>query len=391
MRTQQSATLLAQPIPPPAQPWGTTFLDLLRLFSPITWYGLAKNAEKSPFVTIEWERLPQGLVGFLVPLMIVLGTKQLRPTLLSLGRILPCYMVSPWACHCFLASMAKPFVQLGQEGLRQRDFRAAALPEAVSTLAELVAQSQAIRYRRFDMYLPPQVPAIEDGGVSSHIAGKQQKEKYHPKAILFLPGTGVDHISYSPIAAQLAEGGYVVVVPSLEPFRLAQDYLGAEWPSMRRIMIRVQQKLDAKCHWILAGHSAGSFAAMALAYQLHTQERQEQQSNIKRGHALDISSRLVMWASMYLLSYATNLKETAIQLLLIQGDQDALLEMTKDAKDEFEENYLPPVCRQIIIQGGTHGGFASYSSPLVVEQGELSREQQQLQACQETLKFLQGP
>ena len=388
-------------------------MDRLRLISPKTWYGMAKNAQKSPFVTIDWELLPQGLLGLLLPLILFVVAKhglQLLPSLLpfvSLGsntilprNILGSYMVSPWACHCVLAGMAKPFVQLGQVGLRQQDFRSPPLPEAVNTLNELVATSRVIRHRRYDIYLPPNVRVGTGNDKSAtEIQGKRatdsQSSSHTQKAILWFPGAGIDIVSYAPVAAQLSEGGYVVVVPSMEPFRLSQEHLGAELSSIRRIMWRVQQQLAAnsrsttvtsfeKLEWIIAGHSAGSFAAMRLAHQLHT--KQQQRSRLH--DTFNISSKLVMWASMYLLHYGSCLKDTSIEVLLIQADNDALVAMTKDAKDAFHDKFLPQSCVHVMVKGGTHEGFASYQSPLE-EMGKISREAQQTKACRDTLKFLQ--
>ena len=370
-------------------------------------------------MTIDWELLPQGLLGLLLPLILFAvakhGLQLLSSSLpLSLGsknilpfNILKCYMLSPWACHCVLAGIAKPFVQLGQVGLRQQDFRSLPRPEAVSILNELVATSRVIRYRRYDMYLPPDVRVgtgsdrsateIQGTNDSSRQRANGTPTKSHAqRAILWFPGAGIDIASYAPVAFQLSEGGYVVVLPSMEPFRLAQEHLGAEWSSIRRIMWRVQQQLAAatengsttsseKLEWIIAGHSAGSFAAMRLAHELHT--KQQQRSRFFND-TFDISSKLVMWASMYLHHYGSCLKDTPIEVLLIQADNDALLAMTKDAKDSFHAKFLPQACRHVTVKGGTHEGFASYQSPLE-EVGRISREAQQSKACQETLKFLQ--
>jgi len=276
--------------------------------------------------------------------------------------------------------MLNPFHQLRQAGMHQLAFRAEPLPEAVTVLQDAVAQSRAIRHRRYDLYLPPPV--------NNNSRDRKKKVKGgtmgEPKAILLIPGVGVDHASYAPVAVKLATGGYHVVIPSLEPFRLAQPFLGADWFSMRRIMRHVQRQLSTDLHWTLAGHSAGSFAAMALAYKMHAQANSATKAN-----NLHVSSNLIMWASMYLLPYMTSLKMTNIRMLLIQGDCDALLELTMNAKSGFEEEYLPAQSRLVVIRGATHAGFASYKST-IIESGRISQEKQQQRACRETLKFLQG-
>ncbi|CAB9520886.1 ADP-ribosylation factor GTPase-activating protein [Seminavis robusta] len=374
-----SATVRSALSPPP-QPWGTKLLDLSRLASPRTWWGVAMNVRRSPFVDIDWHPFLQGLLGVLVPFLVLLILLRTTTTTIGTTATVPrppalLYFGSPWAYHCLWVSMSKPLRELVGVGVNVWKGRSVPLPDAFETLTSSVAQSRCIRKRRYDLYLPPPT--------STTLPKQTDHDTEHQQtAILFLPGSGVSHAAYANAAARLSDAGYVVVVPSMEPLRLALPHLGADWWDIARILRRVQRQLGGHCHWVLAGHSMGSFAAMNLWAEYYDASSSRQSS-------FSIGPELVLWGVANFPTYmpSSNMTETT-QLLLVQGQDDLLLKMTEQWKD-LQEAKLPTNCQRVSIPGGTHGGFGSYPSE-ALPPGDLPHTKQQQLAVEATVQFLKN-
>jgi hypothetical protein len=158
------------------------------------------------------------------------------------------------------------------------------------------------------------------------------------------------------------------------------------------------------------GHSMGSFAAMRLFRQF-----QEEQTS---SHPI---SKLVVWGVGAFLSMSTDLSSfdsttnhnnsnngmttrttNTPRILKVQGTNDVLLDLTQFFEKEFQTHF-PSDTQVEWIEGGTHGGFASYypnpslAFPEEKEGGGgndddciLSYAEQQDQACALTARFLLG-
>jgi len=85
-------------------------------------------------------------------------------------------------------------------------------------------------------------------------------------------------------------------------------------------------------------------------------------------------------------------KATDIRCLLVQAEHDLVIETfaTVEATQRFGE-LLPPASSTVILRRGTHSGFGSYVPMWKPEVDGIPTEQQQQQeAVQATVQFLQG-
>jgi hypothetical protein len=355
------------------QPYGTRLADKLLYLSPSTWIGTASYAK----IDWQWKKFWLSLSGILIPAAcwrlcledekvprlkdrsdvslsssiqkvcnsLFSGRTQLRQ--LCSGLLFPV-----WSLGC---------AWVGSEGLRKvvyqmRQWSTAiqspARPDAWKLLADRIAMERAYRSRRYDVYLP--VEASDDSGTTP---GPKE-------AILLIPGFGVEHTAYAGVAAGLSDRGFLVVVVSAEPLRVPWMNLGCGAVRMRHIQGQVTRKYPSVKSWSLVGHSMGSFTATHLAPEL------------------DIH-RIVFWASAPL-AWLLNPKllSAGVRILVIQVSNDPIVELMipdKDKQKALTKQYyeiLPADTTVRVIEGGTHGGFASYKSKNISETQSISLEKQ---------------
>jgi pimeloyl-ACP methyl ester carboxylesterase len=180
-----------------------------------------------------------------------------------------------------------------------------------------------------------------------------------PRAGLILyPGGRVDHRSYAPLARQIAQYGYLVVIVRM-PLNLA--VLGLE---------RAGPVIDAHPgieKWAVGGHSLGG--AMAAAYA---------QRNAARVGGLALLAAYPPDSS--------DLSNLDIEVVSIFGSQDSILSA---ARLENTRHLLPEGTRWVEIEGGNHAGFGWYGSQPGDTPAGISRQEQQDLTVQAVVELLE--
>lgn len=357
--------LTTAPRPPSTPQFVTAFLDRLLLLSPRTWFGVLQLQSTYPESPLQASVLRDSTIGAVLPTVTIFLLMKLaaekQDTRLLLRRLALPYLVSPW----ILQSIYQVLLQclyLVKTMYRSFGDRSPVFPSATHELETRISRNRAYRTRRYDVYLPP---SREGGNIQ--------------RAVVLFPGAFVPHGAYSEVAGRLSDAGLVVVAVSMEPLLLAHPHLGADLGSMRRIMKKTQQQLElAEVEWSLMGHSMGAFAAMRLFDQL-------------RSHGDCTVRRLALWGVAAFVAASTDLsKYEDDDILLVQASNDFVVEMMSENQEELDAQF-PETAQQKMIQGGTHHGFASYSSSFSHQDGErkeLSYREQQQQACALTARFL---
>ena len=244
-----------------------------------------------------------------------------------------------------------------------------ARPDAWKLLADRIAMGRAYRSRRYDVYLPPVEASNDDSGTTTSVGPKE--------ALLLIPGFGVEHTAYAGVAAGLSDKGFLVVVVSAEPLRVPWMNLGCGAVRMRHIQAQVTRKHPSIKSWSLAGHSMGSFTATHSAPELGIQ-------------------RIVFWASAPLvwLLNPNLMSAGVVRVLVIQVSNDPVVDIMipdKDQQKALTNQYyelLPPDTTLRVIQGGTHGGFASYQSKNISEMQSIPLDKQFETTVDWTAEFL---
>ncbi len=374
-------------------------LDGLALLSPRTWYGILQSQTHSSFNIFDGIVLAQSILASLLPLLVLtyafkkVGSIRQREFLWKI--VTPVVGLSPWTLSA-LYNICRQCIYLFPPMLFYWTGRTEALPSAVKNLQLRVQQGRATRHRRYDVYWPttidPRIPA-QASEYTSHSHNLPQK------AILVLPGFGISHVAYSEVASRFSDAGFVVVVVSMEPLRLAHRHLGADAVSITRIMRRVQGDND-HFQWSLLGHSAGGFGAMHLFEKLrrqpaptlsiHTHTRTRTRTHIHK---------LILWGCAAIIDMSTDLSQLLFQeedspaILILQATNDSLLELTKPFQETFEKHFPKHQTVTEWIAGGTHQGFASYESTWVGSPDmatAIAYVDQQDQACNKTIAFLRS-
>lgn len=319
--------------------------DKLAWLSPKMWWGILQLQNTSSFCEFQLETFIYGILGMLIPLLVV---SLLRALIAGSDRLVPATLVSPWT----IASVVTIVPEL--RAVRKvcngwKKLRKPADKEAINTLIERIESGRAHHCPRFDVYMPLE---------------------YRGRALLFFPGACVPHVSYSEVAAQMSDMGLVVVVASMEPLCMPSAGLGADAPPMRRIIQQVDRNyLPYPAQWSLGGHSFGAFAAMRLALELGP-------------------SSVVFWGAGSFLETTTNISMLNCSVLAIQGSNDCLAKHTPESWQAFL-NELPPDTTRKVIRGGTHNGFASYpGNPAADGVPGITKEQQHKQTAEATSKFI---
>jgi pimeloyl-ACP methyl ester carboxylesterase len=391
-------------------PLGTTLLDRLLLFSPRTWFGIYRVLVESPWNPLDESAFCRALLALILPMIVVTviqlwflsdsGLSSLFGKLVgSRGssktiNLLPATLVSPWMIQAISTNLP-----LWRQVLtRLHDYRRNRFGTRKSAQIELkhrLQTNRVVRFRRYDIYLPP--PILNDDGDDDSSLSFSSSSIQSCQALLFLPGALVPHSAYAEVAARLSDAGLVVVVVSAEPTRMIHQHLGADVHSIRRIMTRVQSwlllnhgrhissqstQLQARgnsstsssrstvlspppsqlisitrrltplliSEWSLMGHSMGSFSALRLFAQL----QQKVPQTIRR---------VVLWGTGAFLSLATDMTCcTDCHVLLVQGSDDFVVAYGTASQAEFDALLPATTTYREVISGGTHDGFASYET-----------------------------
>ena len=172
---------------------------------------------------------------------------------------------------------------------------------------------------------------------------------------VFYPGGKVQYNAYEPLLAKLAEKGIACFLVKM-PFNLAVFNInGAE---------KVLNQFPEIENWFIGGHSlGGSMAASFLG---------KNQFDIK--------------GLILLASYSTvDFSESDIKLLSIFGSEDGVLNLEKYAL--YKENF-PKSAREIVIQGGNHGGFGFYGAQEGDGTATISNEEQTTKTAELIAEFV---
>ncbi len=177
---------------------------------------------------------------------------------------------------------------------------------------------------------------------------------------IFYPGGKVDPRAYAPPARAIAEAGYTVVIVPM-PLNLA-----VLAPNRADEVIAAYPEID---RWAIGGHSLGG--SMAATYAAR--------------HA-DAIDALILWAS-YPTEGSSLAAETDLAVASIFGTVDGLVSL-EDI--EQSENLLPPQTMWTAIEGGNHAQFGWYGEQKGDNPAKISRESQQADIVQASLKLLES-
>lgn len=161
------------------------------------------------------------------------------------------------------------------------------------------------------------------------------------RALIFYPGAKVEEIAYAPLLHRIAAEGIDVCLVEM-PFRLA--VLAPNRAD--RVM-----ETEEYANWYIGGHSLGG--AVAANYASDHGEK-------LRGLVL-------------LASYATHPLDPELQVLLVVGSEDGVVNR---AKLEAGMQYLPADAVFYTIPGGNHAQFGSYGPQRGDGEAWISPEEQ---------------
>jgi dienelactone hydrolase len=175
---------------------------------------------------------------------------------------------------------------------------------------------------------------------------------------ILYPGGRVAAEAYAPLARQIAEAGYLTVIPPM-PFGLAvlspdaADGVIAEHPEIDR--------------WVIGGHSLGG--AMAAQYA--------------DGHT-EVIDGLVLWAAYP--AGGTDLSDTDLVVTSVSASEDGLASAEETQGSAAQ---LPPGTTFVEIEGGNHAGFGSYGPQGGDGVATISPAEQHRQVVEATLALLE--
>lgn len=172
-------------------------------------------------------------------------------------------------------------------------------------------------------------------------------------------GAKVPPEGYAVPARQIAERGFLVVIPQL-PFNFAVFQ-----PDAASGVIRAHPEVQA---WAVGGHSLGG--AMSAQY---VASLPASVPNSVRG--------LVLWAAYS----GTDISTRSLQTAVIYGTLDAGADKIASSQSLA---LLPPDPTVTAIEGGNHANFGSYTGQPNDPPATITREQQQAQAVEATVRLL---
>lgn len=184
---------------------------------------------------------------------------------------------------------------------------------------------------------------------------------FRPKGIT--PDTGlvlysggrVEPEAYAPLAYQIAEAGYLVVIPKL-PFNMAVLDIEAAANV-------IDYHSDVQ-YWAVGGHSLGG----AMAAQYANEHR-------------DTLQGLVLWAAFP--SNSVDLSQSDLHVLSVFGSFDSARDRIKNAA-----SVMPPDTVWVEIEGGNHEQFGWYEGQVGDPDAIISRKEQQESIIKATIELL---
>lgn len=174
---------------------------------------------------------------------------------------------------------------------------------------------------------------------------------------IFYPGGRVGPASYAAPAREIAEAGYLVIVPELTLNLAVLDADAADDAIVAHPEIE---------RWVIGGHSLGGTIAATYA-----------------GDHRETISGLVLWASYP--ANNTDLSTLAADVASVFGTRDGLTTLD-DINDS--RNRLPADTHFVSIEGGNHAQFGDYGSQAGDNPATISRAEQQAAAVEASLKIL---
>jgi dienelactone hydrolase len=148
---------------------------------------------------------------------------------------------------------------------------------------------------------------------------------------IFYPGGHVDPRSYSSIAHQIADEGYLVIIPKM-PFNLAV--------MNKRAAVKIINDYKEIDNWVIGGHSLGGAMAASLVHD-----------------EPEMFEGLVLLAAYP--PQNNNISSLDIYVTIVYGSLDQLA-----TQSEIEESLplLPFETENVLIEGGNHAQFGDYGT-----------------------------
>ncbi|MBQ6589042.1 MAG: lysophospholipase [Butyrivibrio sp.] len=187
--------------------------------------------------------------------------------------------------------------------------------------------------------------------------------KEEAKAIIvFYPGGKVQYTAYSGLMYELAERGFVCLLPRM-PENLAFLRLNAADLIKEKYADRTKEAENLK--WYMAGHSLGGVAA--------SQYMADQEDGTYAG--------IILCASYT----TTDFSDRDMKLLSIYGSEDKVLNM-----EDYEgsKSFWPADAQEYVIQGGNHAGFGNYGEQSGDGEATISNTQQITETANVIEKFI---
>lgn len=184
-------------------------------------------------------------------------------------------------------------------------------------------------------------------------------------ALIFYPGGLVDPKAYVPMARNIAEEGYRVIIIKL-PLRMAfSDSQKQNLYSKSKNYIEGYDEIN---QWILAGHSRGG----ALAAEFIKNE-------------MGIIDSLILIGTTHPKEFS--LSDSKVDITKIYASNDGLASESEIV--EYSKN-LPDDTNWIRIEGGNHSQFGYYSFQLGDNRPTISREKQQDILVDSIIQVMEG-
>jgi len=264
--------------------------------------------------------------------------------------------------------------------------RCPSFKSAQNLLSERIIRGRAIRIEgKYDVFLPSSTD--ENIHNDKKDDGDDDGTKNKRIGLILYPAPMVNHTAYAQIAAKISDkGNIIVVVMSMEPFRMNLDSVENETKRALQVMYEL---LDIApnypvSEWTIGGHSLGSHVAIKVA----------------KATSPGIS-KAVLWGCITRpLDYKSStlsLPTNKIDVLLLNGSEDKSVNSVPERNSIL--TILPPrggsSARTIhrTIPGGNHNGFGHYERPKNQKKDgnrTITLDEQQRIAVDETVQFLKG-